>query len=312
MKVLTAILFLNFSIFAQSSQEVANYNNSIVKSFNEVTEKILIFNSLLMQGAATELLIQNKNELLKQLNTTTEQLQSIKPLEHDYGFLSETKAGCLNYKKYVLQNYSDEKLKIIPTTARENIKKIKTAQQAAAEMEKWNTQFSKRQQKLLSTHNISSASDSKLKQKADLHKAAMNHYYLIAINEFKVQAFIDDFIDAMNNGDKKGVKIAADKLNAQIVISDAFFKRVKTHDGDKSLIETSKTTITFYKKLQNGLVKNTISLNNYPEEIPNEKIDDYNNLVNEINAGIEFLNTLQNELNKSQKIIHAFFKRHLV
>lgn len=307
-----ALLLLNITLFAQTQQEVATYSNNIVKPFNKATEKILVFNSYLMQGADHNLLIKQKNELLKVLDEALATLADIKPLENDFGFLAETKIGCQNYKAYVQKNYTDELLKIVPTTARENIKKIRTAQKASAEMEKWNTQFSKRQKKLLSTHKVPYETESALKNKTDLHKLAMDHYYSISINEFKVQAFVDDFIDAMNNGDKKGVKIASDKLNKQLAESDAFFKKVKAHKGDKSLINSSKSIVNFYKKLSKGLVQNTLKLNSYPKKIPNEKVEEYNNVVEKVNSGVAFLNTLQDELNKSQEVVSSFFKKHLV
>lgn len=311
MKIFFAFLFVPFLAFSQAKKEVVEYNNSIALPFNTTTNTVLNFNTALLQGADPVELIQKRDAVLKSLNSLNQVLSGIKPMSNDYGFYNATKGGAEIYKTYFKNNYTNEQLSNIPATARHNIKKIKDAQKAAEKMNTWNKDFSKRQKKLLLEYKIDLNVDSNMFERTQAHQAAMNYYYEVALNELKVQAFVDDFIDAFNASEKDKIKASQASLKAQIILSNKFMNASKPYKNDDSLLKSSDKVLGFYKKLSLGLIEDVIKFNSFPENIPDDKIDEYNILVDKVNNGVEFLNTLQSYLNESQVVINKFFQTHL-
>ena len=304
-------LFVPFLVFSQTKNEIIEYNNSIALPFNQTTNTVLNFNMALLQGAPPAELIKKRDAVLKSLNSLDDELSKIKPLANDYGLYNATKEGARIYKTYFKKNYTNEQLSNIPSTASDNIKKIRDAQKAADRMDIWNKDFSKRQKKLLMDHKIELNVDSNMYERTQAHKEAMNYYFEVALNELKVQAFVDDFVDAFNANENEKIKVAHSNLKAQIIASDQFMNASKPYKNDNSLLKSSGKVLGFYKKLSLGLITDVVKFNSFPDSIPNEKVDEYNILVEKVNNGVEFLNTLQLHLNESQIVINKFFQNHL-
>ena len=311
MKIFFMFLFVPFLVFSQTKNEIIEYNNSIALPFNQTTNTVLNFNMALLQGAPPAELIKKRDAVLKSLNSLDDELSKIKPLANDYGLYNATKEGARIYKTYFKKNYTNEQLSNIPSTASDNIKKIRDAQKAADRMDIWNKDFSKRQKKLLMDHKIELNVDSNMYERTQAHKEAMNYYFEVALNELKVQAFVDDFVDAFNANENEKIKVAHSNLKAQIIASDQFMNASKPYKNDNSLLKSSGKVLGFYKKLSLGLITDVVKFNSFPDSIPNEKVDEYNILVEKVNNGVEFLNTLQLHLNESQIVINKFFQNHL-
>ena len=300
-----------FLAFSQTKNKIIEYNNSIALPFNQTTNTVLNFNTALLQGAPPAELIKKRDAVLESLNSLDRVLSEIKPMPNDYGFHKATKEGARIYKTYFKNNYTNEQLSNIPSTARGNIKKIKDAQEASAKMDIWNKDFSKRQKKLFLEDTIVLNVDSNMLKRAEEHDAAMNYYFEVALNELKVQVFVDEFIDAFNANEKEKIKVSYANLNAQLIISDQFLNSTTPYKDDDSLLKSSGKVLGFYKKLSNGLIQDVIKLNSFPDNIPNEKVEEYNGLVDKVNKGVNFLNTLQTHLNESQIVVNKFFQTHL-
>ncbi|MBI35163.1 MAG: hypothetical protein CMP67_07355 [Flavobacteriales bacterium] len=311
MRVLFVFLLMPFLVFSQTKSEVVEYNNSIISPFNETSNAVLNFNTSLLQGALPSELIQKRDAVLESINSLEDILSKVKPMANDFGLYYATKGGAETYKKYFQQNYTDEKLSLIPASSRENIAKIKDAQMASEKMDTWNKDFFTRQKKLLKSHQIELNIDTNMVKRINEHRAAMDYYYEVALNELNVQAFVDDFVEAFNSENKEKIKIAQSNLKAQILISDKFMNTFKPYKKDNSLLKSSNKLIEMYKNLSNGLIEDVIKLNSFSEEIPNERVDEYNGLVDKVNIGVKYLNTLQFHLDESQIVINKFFQTHL-
>lgn len=311
MRLIFTFLLFSSTLFAQNKKEALAFNNSLVVPFNNVSVRILEFNKGVMTGEAFENLKIKRDLVFKALDTLDKAILNVSPITKDYGLLEALKSGSANYRSYMNENFSDQKLSVVPTTARENILQIRKAQKSAKKVEIWNADFTKRQNKLLVENGLQPSTDSTLINKTLKHKAAMNYYYELTINELKVKAFVDDFIDAMNASDKEKVGVAAAKLRKQLKVADAFVKSKSPFQKDESLLVSTKKMLAFYQKLSDGLFTDYIKFSSYPEKIPNDKVDEYNLLVEKINNGVQFLNTLQSHLNNGLVVVHKFFENHL-
>ena len=147
------------------------------------------------------------------------------------------------------------------------LQKIKDAQKAAEKINTWNKDFSKRQKNLLLEYKIELNVDSNMLQRTRSHQAVMNYYYEVALNELKVQAFVDDFIDAFNASEKDKIKASQASLKAQIILSNKFMNASKPYKNDDSLLKSSGKVLGFYKKLSLGLIEDEIIPDSfkYPE-----------------------------------------------
>ena len=304
-------MLMPFMVFSQTKKEVIDFNNSIVLPFNKVTNTILTFNTALLQGENPSNLIGKRDAVLNSLKSLDKALSTTKIIEKDYGLLNATKGGAKTYEDYFKNNFTNEKLSLIPATARENIKKIKDGQKAAQQMEVWNNDFFRRQKKLFEVYKIDFNMNDSTKQRVDEYKKVMKYYYDVSLNELKVQVFVDEFVSAYNSSENEQIKIAQEKLKTQLLVSEKYLNSKNSFKNDNSLIEESKKVTSFYSDLSKGLIKDVIRLNSFPVEIPNEKVDEYNMLVDKVNNGVEFLNTLQSKLNDAQLVIDKFFQTHL-
>ena len=311
MKIVFIFLLVPFIVFSQTKNKIIEYNNSIALPFNQTTNAVLNFNMALLQGAPIAELIKKRNAVLESLNSLDKVLSEMEPMPNDYGLHKATKEGSRIYKTYFKENYTNEHLSKIPSDANDNIKKIEDAKESGIKMDLWNKEFSKRQKQLFIQDTIVVNIDSSMLQRAAEHNAAMNYYFEVVLNELKVQVFVDDFVSAFNANQKEKIKVAHTNLKAQLILSDQFLNSSKPYKGDDSLLKSSAKVLGFYKKLSNGLIPDVIQLNSFPDSIPNDRVDEYKGLLEKVNTGVKFLNTLQTQLNESQIVVNMFFQSHL-
>lgn len=314
-KILEMRLFLLLAVFsvnlyAQSQKEVADFHNHIMDPYNDVAIKMTKYTASALKQSPNNVLVANRDALVVAIKKLNKALETAKPIEKDFTLLAEVKKSAGEFDKYVKLNLMSNELSMVPTDARGNIKLIHKYQKVNKKFEILGERVIIRQKKLFAHYKFKSEPNPANKN-IIIQRESMVHYYTINVSQFKVQAHVDDFIDAYNSGNLATMKLAKSKGTTQVNKALLELGNEKPFQGDTSIIGDSKKILSFYNTLFTEKFAPMIKVSSYPEEVPESKIDDYNKAVEDANKSMDFYSSLQSVLDESTTVSGLFFKRYL-
>lgn len=310
MRALIFSLFISLNLFSQTQKEVNEFHDSFMTPYNDLAIKISNYSAAVLKHSPNSVLIANRDQVVAAMKVLKTALRKVKPIQKDFTLLVEVKKCATAYERYIKENMMSNQLSAVPSDARANIKLIRKYQKINKSFEVMGERIQIRQKKLFAYYKFK-MSENAANEKIKVHRSALKYYYNISVDQFKVQAQLDDFIDAYNVGDPVKMKVAKTKGGQQVIKALSSLSKEKAFQGDNSIIEDSKRILKFYQTFFKEKTKPMIKVHSFPEELADHQIDAYNKSIDNSNASLDYYNTLQPILDKSNVLSGAFFKRHI-
>lgn len=310
MRFLILFTFLSLNVLSQTQKEVEVFHNQIMNPYNDVAMKLSAFTASALKQSPNAVLIVKRNDVVAAVNNLKKAVKEVKPIKKDFTLLAEVKKCAVEFDAYVQNNLMTDNLESIPKDARGNIQLIRKYQAINKKFETMGEQVVVRQKKLFAFYKFK-VQENELNKKIIVQREAMNYYYTLSIAQFKVQAQVDDLIDAHNKEDAAKMKVAKTKGIQEVNKALAELGKTAPFYGDPSIKNDSEKILKFYQLFLTEKVNPMIKLHMYPKDLPNEKVDAYNETVDEANSSLNFYNELQSIFNESNVVSTAFFKKHL-
>jgi hypothetical protein len=310
MRLLLILSIISLNLIGQTKEEIITFHDALIIPYNNLSIKLSEFTGAALKHSPNAILIAKRNAVVVAMKGLNKSLKSVKPLKKDFNLLAEVRKSAAAYDLYIKNNLMIDNLASVPQDARANIRLIRKYQKINKKFQILSGRVIMRQKKLLTFHKFN-VTENDQNRKMKMQRKSIDHYYNISVSQFKVQANIDDFIDAYEAKDVAKMRQAKAKGILQIKKAFAETNAVKPFNGDNSIIEDSKKILGFYNTLLTNKFKPMIKMHTYPKKLPNDKVDAFNATIDASNSSLDFYNGLQTVLDASNVASENFFKRHL-
>lgn len=302
---------------AQTFETAVQYMEFISTANQALTEKYLVYLSGMSHGKSARKVEKRRQEVLAAIIDTRYKIVTMPPFKGDRTFRDTTVA----YLKMMNSVFNEDYGKIlnmeeIAEQSYDAMEAYMLAQEKANEkLQQASAKQFEQQKKFAAKHNVTlieSESDTEAKMK--LANSVMKHYdevYLIFFKPYKQEAYL---MEAVNQKKINSIEQNINSLENFATQGIEKLGELNGYNNDPSLINTCRNMLNFYKEeAKKGSVmtdlflkeENFNKIKKQFDATPSSKrtqkdVDQYNNMVNEMNAASTAYNAVNNELNKQR------------
>lgn len=323
--------------YGQSTSEAVAYMDGITLEYKELKTETWQYLKSIMKGKNARKVENRRQDLVVAMRTAKAAVSRKRPFQQDATF------------KEAMINYMDINLKLLNEDFEEIVDMEEIAEQSYDNMEayllakeKANEKFdeasdlvNEAQKTFAAKHNITilEAEGDKTTNRIEKASKVLSYYndlYLIFFKSYKQDMYV---LAAMEEGNVLGIEQNMGTLALFSEEGIASLEEIEAFDGDKSLVTSTQTFLTymkkqadeyypkfvdFYLKKDNMEKIKKIVESKSKKERTKEDIDKYNKAVKDFNAAVADYNDVINTSNKERskainewnKMADGFFSKH--
>jgi hypothetical protein len=316
--LLTSTVLLSSQIIAQAFETPVQYMEHIGKANQSLTEKYLLYLSGMSHGKSARKVEKRRLEVLKVISDTRFDIMGMPPYKGDRTLKDTTVA----YLKILNSVFNEDYGKIvnmeeIAEQSYDLMEAYMLAQEKANEkLEDAFRRQTEMQKQFAAKHNITliDGGETATEAKMKVANQVMKHYdeiYLVFFKAHKQEAYL------MESLNKKSISSIEQNINSLQNFSEQGLeklKELKGYNNDPSLVDACRNMLNFYRDEANqgsALTDFFLKEENFAKlkkqfdskrgaKRTQEDIDQFNKVVDDINAASDKFNTVNNGLNKQR------------
>lgn len=253
---------LNYSTFAQSNSEAAEYNNDILGSQRSISRKSLKYIKVALYSDNVVKIERKREEVLGELRKAKKKVDGKDAFHGDSGlkdamlaFLNTSIDGYTNSFRSANDVWEERK------KSYENLKRYYTYLEKGEDvMRQASITFNIEQSAFAERHGVTILDDDGLSEKVDLFNKANHYTRQIELIHFRTYALNQKFLMTLNEGKYKSLELIRKELLESVKRSSTELTALKSFKGDGELRLRLKESIRHYQNIANNELKTVADL----------------------------------------------------